>query len=59
MERYCDEEFQVILSEMESYRTHKSLIRRKVRNEFSNEREEEIRDEAEEKRYSERSGNGL
>lgn len=43
------EEFEVILQEMESYRDHKSQIRNRVRNELSNEREEEIRVEAEKK----------
>tara|TARA_B110000881_G_scaffold29708_1_gene22173 strand:- start:231 stop:920 length:690 start_codon:yes stop_codon:yes gene_type:complete len=44
--KISDEEFQVILNEMDSYREHKSQIRRKVRNELSPEREEEIREEA-------------
>ena len=44
-----DEEFQVIIQEMESYREHKSQIRNRVRSELSAEREEEIRTEAEKK----------
>ena len=47
--KISDEEFQVILNEMESYRDHKSQIRTGVRNQLSNEREQEIRDEAEKK----------
>ncbi len=48
--KVSDEEFQVILNEMESYRDHKSQIRRKTRNDFSNEIEQEIREDAEKKR---------
>lgn len=44
--KISDEEFQVILNESESYRDHKSQVRRRVRNELSPEREEEIREEA-------------
>lgn len=47
--KISDEEFQVILNEMESYRDHKSEIRTGVRNQLSKEREQEIRDEAEKK----------
>ena len=47
--KISDEEFQVILNEIESYRDHKSQIRTGVRNQLSNEREQEIRDEAEKK----------
>lgn len=47
--KISDEEFQVILGESESYRDHKSQFRRKIRNELSSEREEEIREEAEKK----------
>lgn len=43
------EEFEVIIHEMESYRELKSQIRRRIRNEVSPEREQEIRDEAEKK----------
>lgn len=47
--KVSDTEFEIILAEMESYRNHKSQIRKKVRNELSTEREEEIREEAEKK----------
>lgn len=46
-----DEEFQVILQEMESYREHKSQIRKKIRAELSTEREEEIRRDSEKKEF--------
>jgi hypothetical protein len=36
-----DEEFNIILLEMESYRDHKSQIRKKIRNELNTEREQE------------------
>ena len=48
-EKVNDTEFEIILAEMESYRNHKSQIRKKVRNELSTERETEIREEAEKK----------
>ena len=47
--KVSDTEFEIILAEMESYRNHKSQIRKKVRNELSTERETEIREEAEKK----------
>ena len=47
--KISDEEFHVILNEMESYREHKTQIRTRVRNELSSEREKEIREEAEKK----------
>ena len=49
-EKISDEEFRVILNEMESYREHKSQIRTGVRNELSTEREKESREEAEKKK---------
>ncbi len=57
-EKVSDEEFQVILSEMESYKTHKSQIRRRVRNQLSSEKEEEIREEAEKKGVLKSQENG-
>ena len=47
--RISAEEFKVISQEEESYRELKSQIRKRVRNELSVEREEEIRAEAEKK----------
>ena len=47
-----NEEYQMILQEMESYREHKSQIRSKIRadiKEMTTEREQEIREEAEKK----------
>jgi hypothetical protein len=44
-----DEEFNIILLEMESYRDHKTQIGKKIRNELSAEKEQEIREEAQKK----------
>jgi hypothetical protein len=44
-----DEEFNIILLEMESYRDHKTQIGKKIRNELSTEKEQEIREEAQKK----------
>ena len=44
--KVSDTEFEIILAEMESYRNHKSQIRKKVQTELSTEREEEICEES-------------
>ena len=56
--KISDEEFHVILNEMESYRDLKSQVRKRIRNELSSEREQEIREESEKKRIVERPKDG-